>query len=112
MNAQNLTNTQWSSTLVAGSLRVQQPCGDNGKRKRDQKQGSDSDTWTMQLVMQNSSGGPRLVQQQRHLERRHMTMHLQIVESVSRGPPHERDTRINDKRDALPMVLMNAAWMT
>jgi len=29
VSAQNLTNTRWSSTLVAGSLWVRQPCGDD-----------------------------------------------------------------------------------
>ncbi len=31
MNARNLMNTRWSNALVAGSLRVQQSCGDNDK---------------------------------------------------------------------------------
>jgi len=32
--------------------------------------------------------------------------------SRNRGPPHERDTRIDTRRDVLPMVLTNATWMT
>ena len=41
-----------------------------------------------------------------------MTHTAMSFESKDRGPPHERDTRINRQKDALPTVLMNAAWMT
>ena len=31
--------------------------------------------------------------------------------SRSRGPPHERDTRIDRQKDMLPTGLTNSAWM-
>ncbi len=45
-------------------------------------------------------------------DRQHTRTTLQIVGSKLRGPPHERDTGIDTRRDALPTVLTDAAWMT
>jgi len=55
MNARNLTNTQWSNALVAGSL----GCGNHVEMMTwgmQLTQESNSNTWTMQSVLLSNGG--------------------------------------------------------
>jgi len=113
MSARNLTNTRWVKAPVAGSLRVQQPCGGidrierNAIDAREQQRHLDDAISVAKQWWMSLTGAATVTLG----ETTHGNALCRLL-GQNRGSPHERDTRIDTRRDALPMVLTNAAWMT
>jgi len=94
---------------------VQQPCGDDDEwanviDTREQQQHLDG------AISKDNNGdflcGTQTMRQQQQLKMSDTQGPLcRLLGQKNRGPPHERDTRIDQQKNALPMGLNNAAWM-